>query len=63
MPDGGPHEASPNDWMSRPYAFIPADYEELLARVEALEALGKVTFAGKSPESDHWGYRAAQVDV
>ncbi len=41
MPDGGPHEASPNDWMSRPYVFVPADYEELLARVEALEALGK----------------------
>lgn len=41
IPDGGPCEADPNDWMSRPYVFVPADYEELLARVEALEALGK----------------------
>ena len=35
-----PCEADPDDWMGRPYAFVPADYEELLARAEALEALG-----------------------
>lgn len=35
-------EGDPCNWMRRPWSFTPPDYEGLLARVEALEALGRV---------------------
>lgn len=39
--EAGCNEGSdPEGWMDRPYEFQPEDFDELLARVEALERLG-----------------------
>ena len=35
----GDDTGDPQHWMMRPFDFAPANYDELMARVEALEAL------------------------